>query len=402
VQAEYWVKQLAQEMEQRLRDDTAENKRHASLFTLHFSFVGGHKSKVAHLQRHDAATMAGIAMGHLRTWMESAAAGWAITGLSMTAGNFHGATAASGSIKRMFAHQGAQAPAAPDTAASGSHSSAAPPAAAMPAERLQLPASAEASAAQLPSARRVIAAHARNVLAPGRAESASKTAPPGMQHDGVPCDQRPGVEHGPPACVHASGQPVDHSHAADAQPSEMDSPAAIAADSHHDAGACEPAEPGRDRSHLQRGHPAAAARLSDNLFHAGSCGDVAGISNGAGQKSCTPATGMARDAGLSASAAGSTDTPLRDALPPAPDEGKVGASKRPRENETVAAQLGDGARVDAVLLAQLPTDLRSEVYLQSGRPGAGHKLAMGSQKTSKVKVKDGAQRGMASFLNPRQ
>lgn len=110
MQAQYWVTQLSQEMEQRLAEDAAENKRHASLLTLHFSFTGGHKSKAAHLARHDAATMAAIAMGHLQTWIDAAPRGWAITGLSLSASNFHGAAAGSGSIKQLFARKKQTAP----------------------------------------------------------------------------------------------------------------------------------------------------------------------------------------------------------------------------------------------------------------------------------------------------
>jgi hypothetical protein len=104
-QARYWLTQLAQEMQERLSEDTIDNRRHASLITLHLCFPGGNKSKASPMKRHDATAIVRSAAAHLQHWMDHAPRGWSLTAISLSASSFHGAAARSGSIKQMFERQ---------------------------------------------------------------------------------------------------------------------------------------------------------------------------------------------------------------------------------------------------------------------------------------------------------
>ena len=362
LQAQYWITQLSQEMEQRLAEDAAENKRHASLLTLHFNFVGGHKSKAAHLVRHDAATMAATAMGHLHTWINGAPRGWAITGLSLAASNFHGAAAGSGNIKQLFARK-QDAAATPQGQAGAA-----------------LPSVAEQSAEAI--------------------DGDAPAPPTDMQHACPRLDS---------AAPHGS---------ANVQACALDAPA-LAASAQHEP----PAAPAMqaasqiatlnaigtdfddkaERRGAARAEAAPAAEPAlDTGAHQGRFDAVRdqsrhsdGVERAARLQAadCRPAEGPSPLSDRGESAAAPMSGSVDDAHAPASTLAHV---KRSADSVVDAGSemLGHGT-VDACTLAQLPPDLRAEVWASmfSGRAPA----SKAARSSGKVAAK-GGQRGMGSFF----
>ena len=359
LQAHYWITQLSQEMEQRLAEDAAENKRHASLLTLHFSFVGGHKSKAAHLVRHDSATMAATAMGHLHTWIDGAPRGWAITGLSLSASNFHGAAAGSGNIKQLFARR--QDAAATPQAQAG---------AALPSVAEQ---SAEAIDGDAP------APPADMQHACPRLDSAAPHGSANVQACALDAPAPAALaQHEPPAAPAMQAAP------------RIATLTAIGTDFDEEAArrgaARAEAVPAAKHTHDTGAHHGRAGAAQHQSRH----GD--GAERAA--QDCRPAAGPSSplsDRGESAAApmSGSVDGARTPASAPA-------HVKRSADSVTdVGSEMLGHGTVDACTLAQLPPELRAEVWasMGSGRPPAS-KAARGS---GKVVVK-GGQRGMGSFF----
>lgn len=369
--------------------DSAANDRHAALLTLHFSFAGGHKSRALPLTRHDAATIAAGAVAELAAWIAAAPRGWAITGLSLSASNFHGAAAKCASIKDMFARK--QAPRV-DAAAQHVGAAAAPCttgaalAESVPSEGADPP-RCDAGCVDAPSAEPRGAAASRAAAAeePSTAlhvaarPDAAQHAQPGARREGHAAAFQPPQQaqryaqadaHAPQSLIGAGGT-------ARLEEATVES---LAMSSGATAGEHER----RTADDAERACPAKVDNLAD------------------------PATREAlHDDQVAGAAAARVEQGTSDPHQAAP----FGDEVAPQATDRHSAASGPcGARpqqawqdvevgpVDATVLAALPEELRSEVYLLSRRPAQTAPAPPGRA----AKRAKRSQPGLASFLQGRR